>query len=126
MAVIGRNEENRGGCAFAGNEGKVSTETTDAETTCNSFWEAEGTGTGATGAKGTFDAAQHAESQQCRPTQQVFAGDEAPDEATIGYAVRRNPCSNTSAILVTLKVMSFSCPPRIGATRRPSHIGADK
>jgi hypothetical protein len=110
MAVIGIGEENRGGNSFAASEGKVRRETIDADSTCNSFWEEEETGAGVTGAEGDLGAAQQGMVQQWLPLQQHdFTVVEGPDIARIGQAARRNPSSNATANLVTLKVMPFPC-----------------
>jgi hypothetical protein len=109
MAVIGADEDGREGILFAESEGKLRWETIEAESACNSFWEAERTGAGATGAEGPFCPAQQAELQQGRLLQHVFVTGEIPDVATIGYAARENPSSIATAILVTFKAMPFSC-----------------
>jgi len=123
MAVIGTNEENREGRRVAGSETGVSGEMTGVDSACNSFWEEDGTGVGATGADGPLEAAQHGILQQCPPWQQHdLAAHEAPEAAsgeiaTAGYAARMNPSSNAAAIFVSFQTM-FCEPPKL------SHIGA--
>jgi len=126
MAVLGADEENRKGCSPAPSEGKVRTVMRDAESACKSCWEVEGTGAGATGAAGTFRAAQHGKLQQCPPLQHVFAAGEGPYAATIGYAARTNPSRNATAILVTFETMPLACSLLIRKPCRRSRIGAPK
>ena len=100
---------------------------TDVDSACNSFWEVEGTGAGATGAAGTVGAAQHAILQQCRQwPQHDFAAGEVPDVAMTGYAARINPSSNATAILVSFKAMPVLYSFLIREPSRLSHIGAGK
>ena len=66
-------------------EGKVRREMTDADSPCNSFWDEEETGAGATGAEGVVGAAQHGILQQWAPLRQHdFAVGEVPDIAITG------------------------------------------
>jgi hypothetical protein len=85
MAVIGGSEGTREGNSFAAREGKVNREMMDADSACNSCWEEEGSGAGATGADGVLGAAQQGMWQQRPPLRQhdLTVG-EVPDIATIG------------------------------------------
>jgi hypothetical protein len=85
MAVTGTGEENRGGNSFAASQGMLRGEMMDTERACNSFWEKEGTGAGATGAEGVLAAAQQGMLQQWPPLQQHdFNEGEVPDIEMIG------------------------------------------
>jgi hypothetical protein len=78
----------------------------DADSVCNSCWEEEGSGAGATGAD--LGAAQQGMLQQWPILRQhdLDAG-EVPDIATVGQAARRNPSSNATANLATFEVIRF-------------------
>ena len=60
MAVTEVNETARDGSSSRKLKGNANDETTDAANACNSFWDVEGTGAGATGAEGAFGLTQHA------------------------------------------------------------------
>jgi hypothetical protein len=123
MAVNGADEENRRGHSFAVSGSGVSREMMDADSACNSFWELEGTGAGATGAEGALGTAQHAILQRCMPWQQHrCAAGELPGIATIGHAAIRNPSSNATANLVSFNVMPVSCSFTISEPYKTSHI----
>jgi hypothetical protein len=127
MAVIGGAEETREGNSFAAREGKVNKEIMDADSACNSCWEEEGTGAGATGAEGVFRAAQHGILQQPPPLRQHdFTVGVAPHAATNGQAARRNPSSKATANLVNFKAMPLSGSFLMSQPHRLSHIGATK
>ena len=86
-------------------------ETLETAITCNSIWEEEETGTGATGAEGVFGAEQQGILQQWWPGQQheLVAG-AVPAKAITGDAARRNTSDNATANLVSLNPMPFFQP----------------
>ena len=108
MVAVGAGEEDSGKNLFASSGGKVRSETLETAITCNSIWEEEETGTGATGAEGVFGAEQQGILQQWWPGQQheLVAG-AVPAKAITGDAARRNTSDNATANLVSLNPMPF-------------------
>src|SRR5438132_700838 len=71
MAMTEAGEGARAGTSSAEREGSAKTEARDAPSACNSFWEVEGRGDGATGSEGAFDFSQQAGVEQCVKSQPV-------------------------------------------------------
>jgi hypothetical protein len=86
-------------------------ETTGSASACNSFWEEEGTGTGATGADGASGLTQHSGIWQCVQSPQhelaadAFAVAANGDTVMAELAARTNPSSKATTILVSFNVM---------------------